>query len=874
MALRPGTRLGTYEIIAALGAGGMGEVYRALDPKLGRQVALKVLPTESLHDGTARARLVREARLAATLNHPNICTVFEVGEADVHIYVAMELIEGRPLSEKIAAHGAGLATENVTRYGTQIAAALAHAHEKHVIHRDLKGSNVLALADGRVKVLDFGLARRAWEAPDEGGATQSMALTETGAIVGTPHYFAPEVLRGAVADERSDLWALGVLLFEMATGALPFKGTTSFELASAIMHDLPATLPERVPTGLRQIIGRCLAKEPGERYARASELRAALEALQGGSGERPSGVEMVTIGTVMVPWSRRNLSKRLIAAAVTAAALVIAVLVWSPKGPPRLNPNPTLRVLDLPFVEITYPGMSSDGRWIAVPASDASGHWGLYFMNLGGGEPREIARPDPGVTIEYADVSPDGSQLAYEASFFSWARPRIFVVPSLGGPPLAVGPGGELPHWSPDGHRVGYLVPPIFSRSRVQEIRSVRADGGDDRLEFADSLGGDAIAFAWSPDGRRVVWTRGFEGGRYQELMVRSLATGAERQLTHDRANINEVWWTRQGELVFSSNRGGNTNLWMMRVSGGPATQITKSVGPDMGVRVSADGRTLLYLQRQRANNIWIGDIVHGVALEVTHDDRTIGSPSLSPDHQRLVVPVREYDPLRSIWNIEIINRNGGERRTIVSGMKSASLADWSPDGRTIAFTADVGSSAANSGGVFLVDTAGGAPRRVVPTAASSVGWVDDSTLDIMDSRRSVLVSARDGRLIAASPDSTFWIPMSRGRKLVLDKRRGLEGLWMESAVGPAGEAGARTLIATHLEGIMAPARDGSFALYCTKDGSAGKLLVPSRRRLPVPGTFPGLTPESIVWLSTDNREFVYLRPAVSSKLLLIQNLR
>ena len=315
MPLTAGTRLGPYEILAPLGAGGMGEVYRARDPRLGRDVAIKVLPTESLHDDAARTRLLREARLAATLNHPNICTIHEVGEAGGHIYIAMELIEGRPLSEAIAERRAGLPTENVTRYGMQIAAALAHAHEKHVIHRDLKSSNVVITPDGRAKVLDFGVARRAYEASDASSTTLSVGPTETGAVVGTPHYLAPEVLRGGTADERSDLWALGVLLQEMASGALPFNGTTGYELASAILHDTPAALPDRVPSGLRAVIGRCLAKEPGERYQRASELRAALEALQ-------SGASATTVGPT-------RKSSRALPAMLTLLGLAAAVAaIW------------------------------------------------------------------------------------------------------------------------------------------------------------------------------------------------------------------------------------------------------------------------------------------------------------------------------------------------------------------------------------------------------------------------------------------------------------------------------------------------------------------------------------------------------------------
>src|SRR5262245_60812959 len=278
MSLSSGTRLGTYEVIAPLGAGGMGEVYRARDTRLGREVAIKVLPSELLLDDVARARLLREARLVATLNHPNICTVYEVAEVGGRIYFAMELIDGRPLSERIAEPGAGPAAEAVARYGSQMASALAHAHERGVIHRDLKSANALVTSDGRVKVLDFGVAR--WQGPGESAEVTRETLTQAGAIIGTTHYLAPEVLRGARADERSDLWAMGVVLHEMASGSLPFRGATSYELASAIMNELPAALPNHVPAGLRAVIGRCLMKERGERYKAAGEVHAALEALQ------------------------------------------------------------------------------------------------------------------------------------------------------------------------------------------------------------------------------------------------------------------------------------------------------------------------------------------------------------------------------------------------------------------------------------------------------------------------------------------------------------------------------------------------------------------------------------------------------------------
>ncbi|MEO5987365.1 MAG: protein kinase [Candidatus Eisenbacteria bacterium] len=325
--------LGNYEILAPLGAGGMGEVYRARDTRLEREVALKVLPLESLHDHVARARLLREARLAATLNHPNICTMHEVGEADGQVYIAMELIDGQPLNERIAQEGGGLAIENVVGYGAQIAAALAHAHERHVIHRDLKSSNVVVTSDGRMKVLDFGLARRLLDGPDSANATPSMALTQTGAIVGTPHYLAPEVLRGRNADERSDLWALGVLLHELASGTLPFKGTTSFELGSSILHDMPTHLSERVPAGLRGVVRKCLAKEPGERYQRASEVGAVLEALSSDSaGRRFDEVTASPMATMGSTNPGQGARKRLIVISTTvAAASILAIVVFSAK---------------------------------------------------------------------------------------------------------------------------------------------------------------------------------------------------------------------------------------------------------------------------------------------------------------------------------------------------------------------------------------------------------------------------------------------------------------------------------------------------------------------------------------------------------------
>ncbi|MBZ5724196.1 MAG: serine/threonine protein kinase [Acidobacteriia bacterium] len=271
--------LGHYRIVAKLGQGGMGVVYRARDEVLQRDVALKFVGETLARE--ARQFLLREARAASALSHPNICTVHEVSEAGGEFYIVMELIEGKPLSASIVT--GGLASESVMRYGVQIAGALTHAHGRNLVHRDLKSANIMVTPEGLVKVLDFGLARRlAAEAPVEGTRTMETmeAAVSTG---GTLSYMSPETLRGEPGDYRSDIWALGVVLYEAAAGEVPFHGRTTFEVSSAILHDPPPPLPARIPPGLAAIIQRCLAKEPAQRYQRASEVRAALEAIQAAS---------------------------------------------------------------------------------------------------------------------------------------------------------------------------------------------------------------------------------------------------------------------------------------------------------------------------------------------------------------------------------------------------------------------------------------------------------------------------------------------------------------------------------------------------------------------------------------------------------------
>ena len=273
-----GQVLGHCRVLAKIGEGGMGVVYRAHDEVLHRDVALKVVKKDVRLDSSASQNLLLEARASSSLAHPNICTIHEVGETDGKLYIVMEFVEGKSLRDMSG--DVGLPPESVLRYGVQIASALARAHDRGIVHRDLKAANIVVTSDGLVKVLDFGLAKRVGGAVLDGATRSFETMQNTSALSGTLLYMAPEVLRGEEADYRSDLWALGVVLYEAASGRLPFEGRTGFEISSAILHEQPKPLGPPVPPGLWAIIQRCLAKEPSQRYQRASEVQAALETAQ------------------------------------------------------------------------------------------------------------------------------------------------------------------------------------------------------------------------------------------------------------------------------------------------------------------------------------------------------------------------------------------------------------------------------------------------------------------------------------------------------------------------------------------------------------------------------------------------------------------
>lgn len=330
-----GKTLSHYEILEPLGAGGMGEVYLAEDTRLGREVAVKVLPSELANDSDRLALFEEEARSAAALNHPGVCTIHEVGHALDRAFIVMEYVEGQSLADSIPA--GGLPPQTVARYGIQISDGLDHAHQHGIIHRDLKSANVMVTSADRLKILDFGLARRLEKTELDKTALSTAALTEFGSIGGTLPYLPPEVLRGQPADERSDIWALGVVLYEAATAELPFTGETGFELVSAILRDPSKPLPSHVPAALGQVIARCLSKEPGRRYRSAGQVQSALEAVESGRADVRPETAAGGAGEPSVAMRRPGAHRIVL---VGAAAVIVAfLLVGALESAVQLEPD-------------------------------------------------------------------------------------------------------------------------------------------------------------------------------------------------------------------------------------------------------------------------------------------------------------------------------------------------------------------------------------------------------------------------------------------------------------------------------------------------------------------------------------------------------
>jgi len=693
----PGARLGHYEILEPLGAGGMGEVYRARDTRLDRDVALKVLPPEMAADAERRLRFEREAKAIAALDHPNIVTIHSVEEATVAgeglpiLFLTMQLVDGKPLSELIPRQG--LALERFFELSTQLADAVSAAHARGITHRDLKPSNVMVTGDGRVKVLDFGLAKLR-EEPSAAPSTElpTQHVTEEGRILGTVAYMSPEQAEGKPLDHRSDIFSLGIMLYEMASGQAPFRGDTKVSLLSSIVKDVPAPVTEvnrRLPRHLGRIVRRCLEKDPGRRYQSAVDLRNELEDLRdevesGELGELAvAGLQAVHRG----PGSRKR--GLLLAFALSVVGLIgigigiglmLDSIPWrTADATPPIAPRDAL-LTDPPIQLTANPAdnpviaaaISPDGRYLAY--TDANG---IYLRNVDTGETQPI-----NIVGEYRfwEVSwyPDGTRLVASGVSAADERIGLYRIPIVGGAPAKLADNGWRPQVSPDGSRIAYLD----GDWPVTRVWTMGASGEGPRPIVQGGLGDTYWLVTWSRDSRRIVVGRmHLESGSLENGYIESIDLGSDdlgqQQDGPSRENSTEPkggqatliysgprlfqnWrgvlpftWLADDRFVFALSEpppnSADSNLWMLEIdltTGQPRGEPARLTGLG-GVNfrdlfATADGRRFSFLTQRNREDIYVGGIAgEGHALDgivrLTSDERRDMPTGWSNDNRQLL---------------------------------------------------------------------------------------------------------------------------------------------------------------------------------------------------------------------------------------------
>ncbi|HEX4001137.1 MAG TPA: protein kinase [Candidatus Acidoferrales bacterium] len=620
-AMGSGTRIGVYEIVAQLGAGGMGVVYKARDAKLGRLVALKFLPESLVADSTARARLLREAQHASALNHPNIATIYEVGENAGQVYIAMELIEGRSLSAVVPPDG--LAPQTAVHYGIEIASALAHAHEHGIIHRDLKPGNVMITPAGHAKVLDFGLAKRVSSVELSDETLSQNSLTKPGAIVGTLQYMAPETLRGEPADARTDLWGVGAILHEMLVGGPPFEGKTAYELSSAILRESPKPLPGRVPASLRTVVQRCLAKEREHRYQQSGEIRAALEAI----GSDANMAAPQTAGAGRKFW------------ALSATGLVVlGLLGWGGFELFRSKAEAHHPVSSGDWVQVTdfadsavSPALSPDGHMLTFirGADTFFGPGQIEAKVMPDGEPVQLTHD--GTAKMSPQFSADGSTIAYTVGPPGASGWNTWEVPVLGGQARLMFPNTEGMTWIDGGH---LLFSEILTGLHMA-VATAGSDRSNGRFVYTPPRErGMAHRSALSPDHKRVLVAEMDNGGWLPCRLVPFDGSSPGKSVGPQDAACTYAAWSPDGAwMYFSSNAGGRFHIWRQHFPDGPPEPLTSGATEEEGLAVTPDGSSLITSVGSTQSTVWVrnaqGDQQissegYAVSPEFSHDGKKL----------------------------------------------------------------------------------------------------------------------------------------------------------------------------------------------------------------------------------------------------------
>jgi len=637
MALTSGTRLGSYEILSTIGAGGMGIVYKARDTKLDRYVALKCLRDAEHTDESARARLLREAKNASALNHPNIATIYEVGESGGLAYIAMEFVEGRPLSTLI--ERGLLAPETAVRYGLEIAAALAHAHERGIVHRDLKPANVMITAAGSAKVLDFGLAKKVLDV-DPAATVSQEPLTKQGMVIGTLLYMAPETLRGEPPDARTDLWALGAVLYEMVIGRPPFEGRTSYEISSAILRERPKLF--LLPPRLQGVIQRCLAKEREHRYQRASEVHAALETIGTDALVLPvaSSSSHATVPGLPTP-SPPLPRHRWFAFACAIVGLVLLAWAgyelfrWKPVTRPPASSDQWTQITD--FADsATSPALSADGKMLTFihGASTFFGQGEINAKVLPNGDPVELTHD--GTMKMSPEFSPDGSNIAY--TVFATGNWDTWTVPVLGGDTRKTFTNAEGLTWI-DADRL--LFSEIISGTHMAAVTSSQSNDARRFVYVPPHERGMAHRSAISPDLKSVLLAEMDNGGWLPCRLVPFDGSSAGKIVGPAGAACTYIAWSPDGKWMYlNSESGGRFHVWRQLYPDGLPEQLTAGATEEEGIAMAPDGSSFITSVGLRESTIWIQDSKGEHRLS---SQGFATNPQFSRDGEKLYYLVRRH---------------------------------------------------------------------------------------------------------------------------------------------------------------------------------------------------------------------------------------
>jgi len=715
MSLAVGAKLGPYEILAPLGAGGMGEVYRARDLRLDREVALKLLPPHG-----DRSRFQAEAKAVAALSHPNIVAIFDVGEN----YLVTELVDGQPLPVPTAP------LRRLLDLAVQIADGLAAAHAAGFIHRDLKPANILVSRDGRARILDFGLAKRVGGLQSD--ASQTQTATQAGVVVGTVAYMSPEQARGAALDIRSDQFSFGVMLYEMITGKRPFVRQTAPETMTAILREPAEPLPADVPPPLRWIVERCLSKEPADRYDTTRGLYLELRNLRDHMAEVSTGsAAAAPAETVPAPARRRWVLPAIAAIALFGAAFWFGRTASSPGIPAETAPKLSPLITEPGFK--TGPAFSPVGSRIAYVWKPDREESGIFIRVISQGS-APVRLTTGGVSPVW---SPDGRQLAFTRREPSRLSIRITDVAGGSERPLAyIAPLTYLPGvvslaWTSDGQWLVASDKP--STAGPFELTAISVETGEKRRVTHPPSGviGDLLPRV-SPDGRNLAFLRvsafSVVDVFTQPMTVVANVAAEPRRLTSAGWSMSALLWSGDSRtLLFAASQGGANRLWRVSpVQAGKPAPVTSLPSVGGQVAISAKGDRLAYIQTTLDIDIYRQDLPQAgekppPSVTLISSTRAEMNARISPDGSKIAFA----SDRTGSWEIWVAASNGEHPVQLTSfGAGETGSPRWSADSKQIAFDARVRGNAE----VYVVDGSGGKPRPLVSGSGDNFGpsWSHD----------------------------------------------------------------------------------------------------------------------------------------------------